>query len=846
MTDHHDADHRTLNDSSILQFPILPLPAPQPPGEPQTGDSMMTSAAEADRPPSSLSESWATLSNSDIHSEDDCRSDHTDVASLVDQSVPDDVTSLGEPEDDSDVDTDVQSVGPGSQAPPLNGDHDLNSDSYLTASNLGSESIEFQEPDNWPDAELVELKHTIKVLDDSQPPEILQAIPHDIRDGPLTVNVQQTMAKNGLNLEKPFRVLYVGHHSAKQAILDKIGDVLVAGSDHTFGLSSGDPSRFHVVPASFGMGLNPECAELLPIHVQLVVDECVAATTKPIDDDPGAIALSFNNRDVCMSTLNTSCLGSRYELLSRSRWSLPDIAIIYISENDTLAARRTRKLAHTVMKRHGIPVMVISENPLWTKLDAMTPLDYQSLHICLESRDPTTGEAKVLGRYPIDMKTFESIAAGQLNRNLASLSRPSSNIASSLTSRDKRMSKAAAAVSDIDNFLISPIAQRFVGTFFANPEHARTFIASVFSIILLSFGYALIKFLMLVFLPAFGQIKGINPLSTSQQFYSGSETSFFAPRTVATTAKVESSLMPTPMSDIILSTCTDKQSLSVDSYLLGLSRPVVEKVNNSDRFQVESLGDCHIIIKVPASMISRRRPLKFNVKVTRSDEDLPHDLSKLFDGVYTVRLPREHAHGTLRVTITTKSKPSLEQVSEVDFGTPWLKIANWKKAAQSIQALLWKDLNAAQVGITEVYNRVSADAQTINGALLKEAEVAHRESFQRALSSTNSIVAKSRQLSEKFKRGAEKLTVSSKQLRNQARNELAELTNRALSAVHQHGAKLRQSAKVNFCPLTGKLEEIRKSQSLAMAQKRARALVQDAWKGRLKCSSRRHSQEKHR
>jgi hypothetical protein len=62
------------------------------------------------------------------------------------------------------------------------------------------------------------------------------------------------------------------------------------------------------------------------------------------------------------------------------------------------------------MERHGIPTMVISENPLWKMAE-----------LILQSRHPLTGKTTVLRRYPIDLGTFESITPGQLNRNLASL-----------------------------------------------------------------------------------------------------------------------------------------------------------------------------------------------------------------------------------------------------------------------------------------------------------------------------------------------------------------------------------------------------------------------------------------
>src|SRR2546423_936501 len=85
-----------------------------------------------------------------------------------------------------------------------------------------------------------------------------------------------------------------------------------------------------------------------------------------------------------------------------------------------------------------------------------------------------------------------------------------------------------------------------------------------------------------------------------------------------------------------------------------LSHPNNEMlVNKSDRFQVQVIGDCHMIIKAPAKLKVKRRDPSFKISVTRGNELLDNlSLSKLFDGVYTVQIDREDAYGLLNVTIT--------------------------------------------------------------------------------------------------------------------------------------------------------------------------------------------------
>jgi hypothetical protein len=789
-----------------------------------------------ERPSSALSESWATLSTSDIHSEDDVRSEQTDVASLIGQSGPDDVASLEGRDNDSELDsTDLQSNCSESRAflPVACSGADPTHDSSISTKadfQSSSDSIEFEEPDRWPEVEMVELKHTIRIFDEAETAEIADTLPYDLRNGHLTVTVQQTMARQGLDLDKPFRVLYVGHPQFRQIVLNKIGDVLVAGSDDGFSEGSGDSSRFHVVPTSFGAGATPNYAELLPIHVQLVVDECISATTKKELNGPDTISLSFKNRSPCSSTWT----GSNYRVSSTSAWTLPDVAIFFISEKDSLAARRTHQLAHAFMKRHGVPSMVISETPLWGKLEAMMPLDYQSLHICLESRDTITGESRVLGRYPIDLKTFESITPGQLNRNLASLSNISSKSVPTSLTKTQQQSRDISQSADIEKYPNSSSDYPFTDSTYDPAPVLRILMIAIVCLITLSLGYAALKALIVFTLHFFAGYYS-TPSIPSNVFGSALTTNVRGLPIRTALQVVENSAKPTAMSDIILSGCAEETSLSINNHLLELSLQAIEQSNQADSFQVHVVGDCHVIIRLPPSLASRKRPPTFDVTVTRMDEKLPYELSRLFEGVYTLRLAREDAYGLMNVSISTRTKPILEQVTEVDFGTPWLKIASWKKAAQAISSQLLRDLNAAHTGLSDAYSRFSTDFQVMSDTVKKayitgrETEAVRLFSVRRVLETTNAVVAKSKRVSENLKRGAEKqLSMASKLLCEQAQvinGEAMDLANEAWSTMQQRVRKLHQSAhQLHLTHVARKLHRARKSPALAAAQNRARSV----------------------
>ncbi|QSS55308.1 hypothetical protein I7I53_03158 [Histoplasma capsulatum var. duboisii H88] len=829
---HNHSHHQDNNHPPLFRFPKLPTSSPD--------SGAMTSESNRLEPPgNSLSESWATLSGSDIYSEDDSRSDQTDTASLVGRGVPDDVTSLeGRDDDDSEVDSvDVRSCYSETSLPPfpphMREQSLENSDTTIKAPyQLGSDPIEFVEPDNWSERETVELKHTIKVLNAAEIPAFLRTLSHDLGDGHLSVTVQQTVAKRGLDLAKPFRTLYTGDSDFKHIVLDKLGDVLVAGSEDGFNNGeSGNASRFHVVPASFGTCASPNYAELLPIHVQLVVDECLSATAQ---SKQSKISITLNNQTLCSSAWT----GSGYEIQSSTPWTLPDLAIFFIAQDDNLGSHKIRSLCHTFMKRHGVPSIVISENPMWAKQNPIVPLDDQSLHVCLESRRKGTGEPQVLGRFPIDLKTFESIAPGQLNRHIASLSSPCSS--KTIPKATKAPDKTTGNPDQVRGWRlwvdIKPLSDgSHQLILFGTPYNIGTIRNAFFSFGILASGFlviAVISALMHAFILLIMNLSSRAPTLSMPPLHAGpaSTTAYLPPiTTTASTAKT-TSLMPLSARDLISSDCALEDSLHLDTYISKITSGTEEPGNGRDKFQVHVIGDCHIIIKLPARLASRRKSFKFDVRVTRDVLHIPFDQTRLFDGVYKLRLPREDAYGLLNISIVTKSKPMIEQVTEIDFGTPWLKIANWKRAAQKLSAKLRRDLNLASVGLSDAYNRMSADLQEMSDILRGETESVGRASLQRAMKATSSMLAKSKQLSDEIaRRTQDKMLASTTLLREKlstVNTDVVQLANDGLCAIEKEARRLFQNPASAYDfniarHLTDNAQRVRRSPGMAAVQKQA-------------------------
>jgi hypothetical protein len=718
----------------------------------------MTSDHQLTLPARSLGDSWADLSVSDLHSEDGSRSEHTDMGSLIDPASADDVASLDErysssevggtdeeyPQEDEDVAREELQDSVASQQFPM---MFTEKDTAIDNSNLTTrpayrqsiDSIEFVEPEKWPDRERVELKHTIHIFDDAEAAKMRESLPHNVEGAILMATVQQTMTKGSLDLDKPYRVLYIGQPDSRNIILDKIGDVLVSSSTAGSQTSSANSSRYHVVPTSFGAGAVPNFAELLPIHVQLVVDECKDASAESHETRPSTLHLDFKNRPACRSWWD----GDQYRISSASEWTLPDVAILFMSDRDSPATIQTQHYVHAFLERHGIPAMVISEEPLWKRTSEPIPLNHNSLHMCLESRHPRTGETAVLRRYPIDLKTFESITPGQLNRNLASL----------MDLYPKKIPKVTADAPRPVEIYSSTDPEKYPRNWL-HPSYSpkarelgpmlRLVTLTLISAIALSIGYAAVN---TVFVSISQWISGPGISHTGSQLgpplLSTSVAVLQVPQTSGSRWPASPSCHP------------NSKPAAIIDHVTKLTIADSSSSGNPDVFEIQVVGDCHVVIKPPRSFVTYKKQPLFNVSARRYEQPLSYELSKLFDGVYTLRLAREDAYGLVNITVSAKSKPPINQVITVDFGTPWLKIASWRRAARKVSSQVTKDLQIAQTSLAEVYGRVSTDIQVRMGDLVKRSHFLHQDSLRaRGLLARDTVLSRSKQISEVITRNA--------------------------------------------------------------------------------------------
>ena len=117
---------------------------------------------------------------------------------------------------------------------------------------------------------------------------------------------------------------------------------------------------------------------------------------------------------------------------------------------------------------------------------------------------------------------------------------------------------------------------------------------------------------------------------------------------------------------------------SQDPWTTPTPHPLSPEANESDRFQVQVLGCCNMIVTSPFRSSQPTRYQRINVEIERAGEPISFELSHLVEGVKAVTLDAEEAHGEVQVTIWTLSRPFVNQTMIVNMGSPLYKIASWK------------------------------------------------------------------------------------------------------------------------------------------------------------------------
>ena len=682
-------------------------------------------------------------------------------------------------------------------------------------------SIKFHDPqmNDSDTSEHVNVVHTVKAFEGENLEDLCRCFRLTNPPSRAIGTIRQCMSRQTLRLNGPYRLLYIGPPSAKQAIVKKISAALASSLDTSSTISQSPTSRFSIVPISaFCNKSSPEVVLIDHTGLEIYVEECTSASYVKKDNGKDTIYLNLDNgRYMISSSWNHKTF------TASNNYTPPNLAIVCIAEDENTAAKQTRVLARSFVTRHDTPVIVVSVEAGWNKPAQAITLDHRTPHCSVEAYEPSDGIYRVLKRLPIDLPSFLDIEAVQMSRNLACLSQEtieaSRNGVAQSQSRDTRPNSTDPTAKkgwlEELRFQTSPTAWSIA-------KVARLLIyGALFSIVMLSLNGSKSASTLendsgdIVNLPSIRKL----PLSTTPVASPPLSTTANLVPKIKTTEKSE---LPRTKS-VSAHTSTNVASLLLESYPLT--------PNKSEKFQIQIVGDCHVVLRPPHWFTVLKKSPALLIKVTRHGELLDYSFSTLFEGVYALQLSNEDAYGTVDVSVWTIKKPRIHETLQVDFGTPWLRVAGWRKASQVATEQVREELQSAQTGLASVYEQTAIGIQIFMKQAvaradhaLKEVEKAGLTSLNQTAKTTEIMIAHSKELSliltQQLRRGSKAASHLLAQ-REHMHRDITGLT-RKMSDLLSWQAQIMSNAasRLNVINLAHELQEYRKTH-LIESQKQA-------------------------
>ena len=552
-------------------------------------------------------------------------------------------------------------------------------------------------------ARSVEGSHTLRIFDEHEVKEMKNIVGTQTPLSQLKATVRQTMAGHTISLAGPFKVFYVGDQGAKDTIIQKIGSALTASLHGSLSAKGKrGSSRFNVIPiSSFGETRSPEVLLVDSLGIEIKVDHCRSATHARKEDSNDSIALHLSD-DTLLTSSWSSHESSFTVTADHPGWELPQLAIFYLSDSESIEARQTRRFARSFMSRHKVSCLVITQSQLWSRIIEAMTLDYLTPHLCLESTGMENVRPRVIKRLPIDLATFLNLDAVQVNRNLACLGDASlsetkfkdlSSIQKSVTARHGLVADETGrcSIESVDT-QYSPWVDFLV-------HKARPLIDSPVSALFL----LALAFSCLGLVPYFAYSG--SSTANAPIFQHSHETSLehlttaIQPSAARSQLRLSSQLpsiaplqTASPAAKSTSHANTDLASYLLESHALT--------PNNSAKFKVHVVGDRHVVLRPPHWFMRYRKAPKLIFNITRKNKLVEHELSMLFEGVYALRVSREDAHGLLDVSVRTTTKPKINETFQVDFGSSWLRVAGWKDVARTLSDSIRGDVELVRTGLS--------------------------------------------------------------------------------------------------------------------------------------------------
>ncbi|MCJ1380019.1 hypothetical protein MMC17_003122 [Xylographa soralifera] len=667
----------------------------------------------------------------------------------------------------------------------------------------------------------IEVSHSIKTFEGGDCYNVCQNF--DLQKPPASIvaTVRQKMSDGGLHVTEPYKVMFVGPTSVKQPIIQKIGSALASSFDLTSTRSEEGLAKFTVVPISFGDGESPEVLLLDSMGLDMSVEECTSALLCPGDTLKDEIHLELKDHKVVRSSWDR--VSNKFVL--STDYKLPDLAVLFLPVSEIIEAKQTRIMVRSFMIRHDVPVIMVASDTDWTNFARPMTLDPRTPHICLEARDHQGQVQQVLRRFPVDLQTFLDIDSSQMGRNLACIA---SETTKETTFRRPTQHRSVFTAT-LDNW------PKRIRTLIRQETRYTSFYGTCLLAAFLLYGVAMAS--MRTFnAPSILELANVE-LKNSQP------TPILDPRLKAASIALSSTSSRIPKAQSSLSPASDRsvpksispvlRNADLASFLLEPSlAPQKVTPNMSDKFKLQVVGDCHVVLTPPKWFTRFKKTPALLFNITRGKESLDYEFSTLFDGVYALKLAREDAYGALNISVWTAKRPKINETFQVDFGTPWLKIAGWKKAAQAITEQVRGELQSAQTGLNSAYGQTSVGVQALVRDAVRKADAALKEVEKIGLASLNQtsrtteiMLAQSKELSRTMTQHLQQHSVKvSSRLAKQRKNlrkDVYEYTRRMSSLFTQQAQILAEAATgLNVAALAHEVQDYREKH-LRETQKKA-------------------------
>lgn len=652
---------------------------------PDSAEDMATNTPPREADAGSLTDSTYEFVDDDTESRD---GNATESVASADYCRPDDVTSLADTENSFD-DTESEKSHATGDTPGLDSNNEeadaqeigQSAESFLqTTTGTSDQPIIFEEPQAHRGPIIASLP--IKDLSEDEIKAItpyLKLRGNRVPDR-ISASLSQTMMSTRiLTTVVPLRILYVGSRGAMHDIIRKIGSAVAAYMDSDPSSSSSSATFYNVIPVSdFGSHHAPEI-ELMPSSGwNFQVEECLKAVNFPAESTQGKEGIL----ELTLDKNTYRSVPQNGEFHVQPKWELPHLSIFYCSENDTEEMRQTRMAASEFTSRHNIAQIFITHKPMLEKpLEWEIPLGHHPIHLSLEAMfSSSMPRGTVHLRMPIDLASFMSIDARQMNKNLAYIT------FRAMTEQGETSEAAGSSGSKVVRQIpkTTPAVKGLTNVKATNSRNVSRFLTGLGWRDLVPVGLLITGILASIF----ANFYSFKPMPANLVSINGNLTSTHpSPVTVITSTTTTESAVISGSASYTARVQTKTIIKTIDVEEVRSSSTSISLVQSKDVSAVaepydghtmvctaERLDDQEVLIRIPsATKLSWLAKEAMLVNVTRNNETV--DIERVYSSHYGIILhfARHEAHGNLQISVITTKHPKINRILHVDLGSSWTR-----------------------------------------------------------------------------------------------------------------------------------------------------------------------------